>query len=70
MTNRRIGLRTYKKVDRRGVSEVIGTILLLSMTVMVFSGIILFVNTLTGPGDQTYVNLVPSLERTNPNNGA
>ena len=69
MTNRRIGLRTYKKVDRRGVSEVIGTILLLSMTVMVFSGIILFVNTLTGPGDQTYVNLVPSLERTNPNNG-
>lgn len=69
MTNRRIGLCTYRKVDRRGVSEVIGTILLLSMTVMVFSGIILFVNTLTGPGDQTYVNLIPSIERTDPNNG-
>lgn len=69
MTNRRVGLCTYRKLDRRGVSEVIGTVLMLSMTVMVFSGIILFVNTLTGPGDQTYVNLVPAIERTNPNNG-
>lgn len=51
------------------MSEVIGTVLLLAMTVVVFSGIILFVNSLTGPGNQTYVDLVPSLQRTDANNG-
>jgi flagellin-like protein len=69
MSNRRVGLPTYKPVDVRGVSEVVGTVLLLAMTVVVFSGIILFVNSLTGPGNQTYVDLVPSLQRTDPNNG-
>jgi hypothetical protein len=39
------------------------------MTVAVFSGIIVFVNSLTGPADPTHVNLVASIERTDPNNG-
>jgi len=69
MAHRRRGLATYRPIDRRGVSEVIGTVLLLAMTVVVFSGIILFVNSLTGPGNQTYVDLVPSIQRTDPNNG-
>ncbi len=69
MQSRRRGLATYRPIDRRGVSEVIGTVLLLAMTVVVFSGIILFVNSLTGPGNQTYVDLIPAIERTDPNNG-
>lgn len=39
------------------------------MTVAVFSGIIIFVNSIQGPGDRTFVDLVPTLERTGPNSG-
>lgn len=55
--------------NRRGVSEVVGSVLLLLMTVAVFSGIIIFVNSIQGPGDQTYVDLIPALERTGPDSG-
>src|SRR6266850_6118139 len=55
--------------DIRAVSEVVGSVLLLLMTVTVFSGIIIFVNSIQGPGNQTFVDLIPSIERTDANNG-
>src|SRR6267378_115904 len=54
---------------RRAVSEVVGSVLLLLMTVGVFSGIILFVNAIQGPSNQTFVDLVPAIERVDANNG-
>lgn len=61
--------RALRRDDRRGVSEVVGSVLLLLMTVAVFSGIIIFVNSIQGPGDRTFVDLVPTLERTGPDSG-
>src|SRR6266850_3495623 len=55
--------------DIRAVSEVVGSVLLLLMTVTVFSGIIIFVDSIQGPGNQTFVDLVPAIDRTDANNG-
>jgi len=51
--------------DDRGVSEVIGTILILMITVTLFSGIILWVNQLPQPEQSTYADLSGSLEPKN-----
>ena len=57
--------------DDRGVSEVIGTILILMITVTLFSGIILWVNQLPQPEQSTYADLSGSLEPKNDwNDGA
>ncbi len=61
--------RLFLRSRRKGVSEVVGATLLLLMTVSVFSGIILFVNSIEGPGDRTFVDLVPTLVRSGPASG-
>ena len=48
--------------DRGGVSEVIGTILTLSITVVLFSGIILMVDEFPAPGDNVFSDFTANLE--------
>ncbi|MFO7618833.1 MAG: CARDB domain-containing protein [Thermoplasmata archaeon] len=48
--------------DRGGVSEVIGTILTLSITVVLFSSIILMVNQFPAPGDNVYTDFTATIE--------
>src|SRR5205823_12475458 len=47
--------------DESGVSEVVGTILILAMTVVLFSSIILWVGSIPTPTTQTRVDLRPSM---------
>jgi len=47
----------------QGVSEVVGTLLLLSMTVVAFSIIMLWVSTIQPPDEEVRVNLFPTLDR-------
>ncbi|MGI0147969.1 MAG: type IV pilin N-terminal domain-containing protein, partial [Thermoplasmata archaeon] len=47
--------------DESGVSEVIGTILILAMTVVLFSSIILWVGSIPTPTTQTRVDIRPTL---------
>ncbi len=57
--------------DRGGVSEVIGTILTLSITVVLFSSIIAMVNQFPAPGDNVFTDFTATIEpRDNWNNGA
>ena len=57
--------------DRGGVSEVIGTILTLSITVVLFSGIIAMVDQFPAPGDNVYTDFTATIEpRDSWNNGA
>ncbi len=52
-----------KKIwDRSGVSEVIGTILTLSITVVLFSSIILMVDEFPAPGDNVYTDFTATIE--------
>jgi len=51
--------------DRGGVSEVIGTILTLSITVVLFSGIIAMVNGFPAPGDNVYTDFTATIEPIN-----
>ncbi len=51
--------------DRGGVSEVIGTILTLSITVVLFSSIILMVDQFPAPGDNVYTNFTATIEPRN-----
>src|SRR6267142_193672 len=69
MYRSRVGFAGCLRKRRRGVSEVVGSVMLLLMTVGVFSGIILFVNSIQGPGNQTFVDLIPSIDRFDANNG-
>jgi len=46
-----------------GVSEVVGTLLLLAMTVVAFSIIFLWVSTIQAPDTEVRVNLFPTLDR-------
>ncbi len=58
---------TKRKVvwDRGGVSEVIGTILTLSITVVLFSSIISMVNQFPAPGDNVYTDFTATIEPIN-----
>jgi len=57
-----IGRRRYSgRRKDTGVSEIIGDILILAMTVVLFSGIFFFVNTLPTPNAQTYANFQATL---------
>jgi hypothetical protein len=49
--------------DRSGVSEIVGTLLILVMTVALFSVIIMWVYGFPAPEGQTRVNLYPTMER-------
>jgi len=51
--------------DRGGVSEVIGTILTLSITVVLFSSIISMVNQFPAPGDNVYTDFTATIEPIN-----
>jgi len=58
-------LKTAKRKpmwDRGGVSEIIGTILTLSITVVLFSGIIAMVNQFPAPGDNVYTDFTATIE--------
>ena len=48
--------------DHGGVSEVIGTILTLSITVVLFSSIILMVDEFPAPGDNVYSDFTATIE--------
>jgi hypothetical protein len=48
--------------DRGGVSEVLGTILTLTITVVLFSGIIAMVNEFPAPGDNVYTDFTATIE--------
>jgi FlaG/FlaF family flagellin (archaellin) len=50
------GLRRSRRWDSRGVSEVIGTILTLSLTVLLFSSIIAFVGRFPSPNKNTFTS--------------
>ncbi|MDO9536776.1 MAG: type IV pilin N-terminal domain-containing protein [Thermoplasmata archaeon] len=62
--------RIKRKVvwNKSGVSEIIGTILMLSITVVLFSSIITFVGTMPAPRQTFVVELKCSLEPVNPSN--
>ncbi len=53
-----------------GVSEVVGTLFLLVMTVAFFSIIMLWVYGFDSPEGETYVNLYPSMDRIDPMNAS
>jgi len=56
--------RANRKIlwDHGGVSEVIGTILTLSITVVLFSGVILMVDQFPAPGDNVYTDFTATVE--------
>jgi flagellin-like protein len=54
-------MKLVLREDESGVSEVIGTILILAMTVVLFSSIILWVGSIPTPTTQTRVDLRPSM---------
>lgn len=47
--------------DRRGVSEIIGDILILAITVVLFTSVFFFVNAIPTPSSQTYANFQATL---------
>ena len=55
-------LRRKKQWDRQGVSEVIGTILTLAITVVLFSTIIVMVNMFPPPGDNVFTDFSASIK--------
>ncbi len=55
MVNKRTRMKRKMVWDKRGVSEVIGTILTMSITVILFSSIMLMVNRFPQPSDNTFV---------------
>jgi hypothetical protein len=58
----------HTRCNREGVSEVLGTLFLLVMTVALFSVIILWVYGFDAPESENRVNLFPSMERINSTN--
>ena len=48
--------------DERGVSEVVGTILILAMTVVLFASIILWVSSIPTPAAQTRLDMFGQME--------
>jgi len=54
-------MKIVLREDESGVSEVVGTILILAMTVVLFSTIILWVGSIPTPTTQTRVDLRPTL---------
>jgi flagellin-like protein len=54
-------MKTILRDDDSGVSEVVGTILILAMTVVLFSTIILWVGSIPAPTTQTRVDIRPSM---------
>lgn len=51
--------------DRGGISEIIGTILTLSITVVLFSSILSMVNSFPAPGDNVYTDFTATIEPVN-----
>ena len=61
-------MKTFRRKlawDRGGVSEVIGTILTLSITVVLFSSIIAMVDQFPAPGDNVYTDFAATVEPVN-----
>jgi flagellin-like protein len=54
-------MKTILRDDESGVSEVVGTILILAMTVVLFSTIILWVGSIPTPTTQTRVDIRPTM---------
>jgi hypothetical protein len=54
-------MKTILREDDAAVSEVVGTILILAMTVVLFSSIILWVGSIPAPTTQTHVDLRPTM---------
>lgn len=54
-------MKTVLRDDHSGVSEVVGTILILAMTVVLFSTIILWVGSIPSPTTQTRVDIRPTM---------
>ncbi len=51
-----------KKWDRSGVSEVVGNLLILAITVTLFSGIMFFVTSMPTPNEETYGDFSATIE--------
>ncbi len=54
--------RFVRRDDRAGVSEIVGTIMILAMTVVLFSGIILWVSSFPAPAAQTRLDIRAEME--------
>ncbi|KQM12634.1 hypothetical protein AOA80_01020 [Methanomassiliicoccales archaeon RumEn M1] len=52
--------KTWK--SRNAVSEIIGNMLILAITVIMFSGIFVFVASMDGPAEKVYTDFVGSVE--------
>ena len=54
MVNKRTRIKRKALWDQKGVSEVIGTILTMTLTVILFSGVFLMVQQIPAPGDNAF----------------
>ena len=57
-------MKIKKKIvwDEHGVSEIIGDIMILSMTVVLFTSVFIFVYTLETPDEAVYADLVGDIK--------
>ncbi len=62
-------MKAILREDKSGVSEVVGTILILGMTVTLFSVIIVWVSAIPAPVAQTRVDITPSMIALTPTGG-
>ena len=65
MVNKRARMKRKMIWDKHGVSEVIGTILTMTITVVLFSSILLMVNRFPAPGDNAFVTFTGSIDPVN-----
>ncbi len=59
--------KKIKRMDNKGVSEIVGTILILSITVVLFSSIFATVSMMEAPDHRTYIDFETSFARTEDN---
>ncbi len=60
-------IKKIRRMDKQGVSEVVGTILVLSITVALFSSIFAAVSLMEGPDHRTYIDFDASFVRVEDN---